>query len=326
MPTTRRTVLGGLGLLAAPGLMRNAWASSHRLTVASLLGPDKPETRIWQHIRDLVEQERPGAFQFNIVPNAALGGERQVLEGMRLGSIQAGLATAASLATWVPACEVLDLPYAFRDGAHLGRVLAGEMGREIAALLSESGFEAPAFIDYGPRNLLAQEALTRPEAMKGRRIRVIDSALHRRLWQAFGAVPAAIPIPETYNALSNGVVDTMDLTLPASVGFKLYEVVPVTTETRHIRAAGAVLFSTSFWVRLDEAEKALLTRAASEGAVRFGTLLAEEEAAGRAQVLSAGGRFIAAEAPERWQEIARTIWPATADALGGMARLESLLR
>jgi TRAP-type C4-dicarboxylate transport system substrate-binding protein len=326
MPTTRRTVLGALGLLAAPGLMRSAWAAPHRLTVASLLGPDKPETQIWLHIRNLVERERPGAFRFNIVPNAALGGERQVLEGMRLGSIQAGLATAASLATWVPACEALDLPFAFRDGAHLHRVMAGEIGQSIAAGLSESGFEAPAFVDYGPRNLLARSALPLPEAMRGRRIRVIDNALHRRLWQAFGAVPAAIPIPETYNALGNGVVDTMDLTLPASVGFKLYEVAPVTTETRHIRAAGAVLFSAAFWARLDGPEKTLLTRAALDGAVRFATLLAEQEAAGRAEAISAGGRFVPAEAPERWEAIARTIWPATAGAWGGMARLEALLR
>lgn len=324
MPTTRRTVLGSL--LAMPALMRSAWAAPRRLTVASLLGPDKPETRIWRHVRDAIERERPGAFRFNIVPNAALGGERQVLEGMRLGAVQASLATAASLAGWAPTCEVLDLPYAFGDGAHLARALGGALGATIASDLRANGFEAPAFIDYGPRNLMAREPLPLPEAMSGRRIRVIDSALHRRLWQAFGALPTAIPIPETYNALGNGVVDTMDLTLPASVGFKLYEVVPVTTETKHIRAAGAVLFAAPFWAGLDDGERTLFAEAAASGALRFDALIAEEEAASRAQAVSAGASFVPAEAPERWEETARTVWPPTAGIVGGMGRLQELLR
>jgi TRAP-type transport system periplasmic protein len=239
--------------------------------------------------------------------------------------VQAGLATAASLSAWSPLAEVLDLPFAFRDHAHLARVLQGELGREIAASLEAAGFVAPAFVDYGPRNLLARAALPVPEAMAGRRVRVIDSALHRRLWQGLGAVPAAIPIPEAYNALSTGVVDTMDLTVPASVGFKLYEVAPVTTETRHIRASGAVLFAASFWAGLDAAERALFADAAREGSALFDRLIAEEETRARAEAIAGGGRFVPAQALERWEAAGRVAWGPTAEAAGGLARVETLL-
>ncbi|MDP9633781.1 UNVERIFIED_ORG: TRAP-type C4-dicarboxylate transport system substrate-binding protein [Ensifer adhaerens] len=61
--------------------------------IASLLGQNKPETKVWLKIRDLIEAKLPVHFSFNIVPNAALGGEKDVNEGLRLGAIQGSLST-----------------------------------------------------------------------------------------------------------------------------------------------------------------------------------------------------------------------------------------
>src|SRR5690606_34759497 len=109
----RRTFLATFAAaLAAPALIGRAKAATP-LIVASLLGDDKPETRIWTHIKNRVEQEMPGAFTFNIVPNAALGGEKEVVEGMQLGSIQASLSTLSNLSAWVPECQLFDMPFLF---------------------------------------------------------------------------------------------------------------------------------------------------------------------------------------------------------------------
>ncbi|MBO0084310.1 hypothetical protein JRW42_15585, partial [Listeria monocytogenes] len=75
-----------------PAIIGRARAAT-RLTVASLFGDDKPETKIWLRIRDIVEERLPGEFEFNIVRSGALGGEKEVAEGIRLGSIQASLST-----------------------------------------------------------------------------------------------------------------------------------------------------------------------------------------------------------------------------------------
>jgi len=80
MPSiTRRSLLKSAAavgaLLCSPALIGRAYAQSNSLTVASLLGEDKPETMIWLKIRDLVEAQLPGQFSFNIVPNATLGGK-----------------------------------------------------------------------------------------------------------------------------------------------------------------------------------------------------------------------------------------------------------
>lgn len=107
-------------LLAGP-----AWAAPRALTIASLFGEDKPETRIWRFFAERVEQALPGRFRFNLALNAALGGEKEVAEGTRLGSVQGGLCTVSALSAWVAEGQMLDLPFLFRDRAHISRALAG---------------------------------------------------------------------------------------------------------------------------------------------------------------------------------------------------------
>lgn len=108
----------GAATLAAPALMRPAQARTRRLTVASLFADDKPETKIWVKISELVEAKLPGRFHFNIVKSGALGGEKEVAENIRLGSVQASLSTVSSLSGWVPELQILDLPFLFRDSEH----------------------------------------------------------------------------------------------------------------------------------------------------------------------------------------------------------------
>lgn len=325
---TRRSLLKSAAaagaLLCSPALIGRAYAQSNSLTVASLLGEDKPETLIWLKIRDLVEAQLPGQFSFNIVPNATLGGEREVAEGVRLGSVQAGLSTAAALTSWVPELQILDLPFLFRHAAHLHRVLDGELGAELKQRLWAQGFHAADYINYGARHLLAKEPISRPEQLKGKRIRVIQSPLHTQLWSAFGANPTAIPIPETYNALANGVVDAMDLTKSAYAGFKLYEVVPYLTETGHIWASGIVFFSAQFWSGLTEAQQAVFQAAAAEGAAHFDRLIVADEAASMQIAAEAGGRVVVPDDLSAWEGGARGVWQSLAGSLGGMEKIEAI--
>ncbi|MGF9694432.1 TRAP transporter substrate-binding protein [Rhizobium sp. 0TCS1.26] len=325
---TRRTLLttSAAGLLGAPMLARPAFARTTAITVASLLGEDKPETKIWRRIAERVEARLPGRFRFNIVPNGALGGEKEVAEAMRLGSVQASLSTVSALSGWVPQLQILDLPFLFRDAAHLRRVVEGDLGQDLAKRLEAEQFIACGFIDYGARHLLTKEPVTRPEQMKGKRIRVIQSPLHTRLWRAYGAAPVGIPITETYNALSTGIADAMDLTKSAYAGFKLYEVVPSMTETAHIRASGVVYFAASFWNRLEAEEQAVLREVAAEGALYFNQQILEDEARSVEVALAHGGTLLEPEDIEAWQAGAHGVWQDFASVVGGMPRIEAVLK
>jgi TRAP-type C4-dicarboxylate transport system substrate-binding protein len=328
MPSlTRRAFATGLVAAALPlPFVRRAAAAPKPLTVASLMADDKPETKIWLKIRDLVEAKLPGRFAFRIVGNAALGGEKEVAEGLRLGSIQATVTTVSALATWVPETQILDLPFVFADRAHARRAVDGPVGVDLRRRLAAQGFATLAHIDYGARHLLAKVPATTPASVAGKRIRVIQSPLHVELWKAYGALPTPLPITETWNALKSGVVDMMDLTKSAYAGFKLYEVVPVLVETAHIRATGVVHLAASFWAGLSDEEKRVFTDAAREGALYFDDLIEADEAASMAVAIAAGGRMVPAENRDAWIDGARTVWAALAPKLGGLDRIEALAR
>lgn len=324
MVISRRNVLGCLGAgLFAPALIGRAQAATP-IIVASLLGEDKPETLVWHHFRETIERDLPNAFAFNIVPNAALGGEKEVVEGVRLGAIQASLSTLSNLSTWVPQTQLFDLPFLFRDAGHLEAALEGTCGSLLRVQLSDEGIVAPAFINYGARHLLAREPLTRPQDVRGKRIRIIQSPLHAQLWEELGALPIALPITETYNALSTGHVDAMDLTKSAYAGFRLYEVVPHVIETGHIHAAGAVIFSGHFWSRLTAAQQGVFRSAARDAATHFNALIAADERASVEHAVAAGAVFHPAQDPSLWEQSARGVWQTFADRVGGMDRILSV--
>ncbi|BCO28936.1 solute-binding protein [Rhodoferax lithotrophicus] len=316
-----------LGAAAATTLLGSAaHAAPRTVTVASLFGEDKPETKIWLRIRDQVEKKLPGRFDFRIVQNAALGGEKQVAEGIRLGSIQASLSTISAVSSWVPDSQILDLPFLFKDRSHVRRTLDGKLGQEFKDKFAAQGFTVLGFINYGARHLLAKEAIPAPAGINGKRIRVIQSPLHTELWKAYGARPTAIPITETYNALKTGVVDAMDLTKSAYAGFKLHEVVPYLIETSHIWATGIVYVSQTFWKSLSDEERSVFAAAGLEGARAFDDLIIADEAASVATVSAAGGKVIPAQNLAGWQEGARKVWAQLAPTLGGLERIETIAR
>lgn len=323
---TRRSFLvsATAASLALPALVRRADAATSSVTVASLLGEDKPETKIWRKIAEISEAKMPGRFRFNIVANGALGGEKEVAEAARLGSVQASLSTVSALSGWVPELQILDLPFLFRDAAHLRRVVTGNTGQVLQQKLKAQNFIACDFIDYGARHLLTKEPVTRPAQLNGKRIRVIQSPLHTKLWSAYGASPIGIPITETYNALSTGVADAMDLTKSAYAGFKLYEVVPCMTETAHIRASGVVYFAAGFWNGLGTEEQTVLAEAAQEGAAYFNQLIIEDEAQSVETAKAHGGQLIQPDDVQDWQAGAKSVWQDFASIVGGMDKITKI--
>jgi tripartite ATP-independent transporter DctP family solute receptor len=326
MTPTRRAFTAGL--LAAPALLsaRPGHAAGRPVTVASLFGEDKPETKIWRRIAETLARTAPGRFDLRIVGNAALGGEKEVAEGIRLGSVQASLSTVSALSGWVPESQILDLPFLFRDRDHLKRVLAGSLGDELKGRFEAQGFVVLGFINYGARHLLAKEAITTPAGIRGKRIRVIQSPLHTELWSGLGAFPTPIPIPETYNALKSGVVDAMDLTKSAYVGFRLHEVVPYLIETGHIWASGVICVGGPFWKALTSDDKAALAAAAAEATGYFDALVVADEDASMAKAKAEGGKVVQPEDRPSWEAGARKVWQSFAARLGGIEKIEAVAK
>ncbi|MDF1750144.1 MAG: TRAP transporter substrate-binding protein [Alphaproteobacteria bacterium] len=326
----RRIMKTGPGLLLATAmglsltLSGAAHAEPKQITVGVIYGIDKPQGKIWTKMSEIVEKKIPGQITFNIVPDGALGGEKEEVEGVRLGSIQAGISTLANMSTWVPETSLFDMPFIFRDQAHIDKVMAGPIGDEYKELFAKQGFKAFGFITYGARHVISKAKITGPADVKGLKMRVIQSPLHIALWESLGASPTPVPITEAYNALETGVVDYMDMTMSGYQALKLYEVVPNFARTSHIWALGVMYMSKSFWDGLTPEQQAALDEAAAEAIPYFNDLAAAEQEASLAKAVELGATVIEQDTAE-WQKAMAPFWASYADKVGGLDKIEAIV-
>jgi tripartite ATP-independent transporter DctP family solute receptor len=310
--------------LALP-LSDGALAVPRAVTIGTLVGENKPETQVWHFIRDRIENRLPGHFAFRIVPNAALGvGEKELIEGIQLGSVSGTVTTTSALGILSSTAQILDLPFILKDREHLRRVLNGPLGDELKRDLETKGFIILGYVNYGVRYLFSRQPITSPSQLVGKRVRSVPNLVHTKMWQAFGAQPVTLPIAETYNALSTGVVDAMDLNKSAYAALKLYEVVPCLNETAHIWASGAIHVSSEFWNKLDAEEKKVFAEAAAEGAAYFDELIVKDEKVAVAEAAKAGGQIVAIPDRSPWERAAQKVWDEFAPKLGGVERIRAI--
>jgi tripartite ATP-independent transporter DctP family solute receptor len=325
----RRSVLGGLGaatlaLAVLAGGTAPAQAEPRDFTVSVIYGPQKPQALIWSRFGGLVDEKLPGEFDFNIVTDGALGGEKETTEGILLGSIDGALSTLANLTTWVPEGAVFDMPFVFRDQAHIDQVLSGPIGDEFKAMYEEEGFKVLGFITYGARHVIAKEPIETPADVDGKKMRVLQSPLHIELWRSLGANPTPVPITEAYNALETGVVDYMDMTMSGYHALKLFEVVPQFSRTAHIYALGVMYMSLPYWESLTPEQQDVFQAAADEAVPYFNELAAAEQEASLEMAVDAGASVVEVDQAV-WREAMADFWESYAPEVGGMERIERIV-
>ncbi len=287
----------------------------------AVVQPDTaPNARMWMRYRDLVRERTAGAVELQVFANGQLGGEREMAEGMRLGSIQGADVTLAALSAWVPEGQIFDLPFLFRDLAHVEKVVGGPIGERYKALYRAQNFEVPAFFTYGARHLVSRQPVLSLADVRGKQMRVIQSPLHIAIWRTLGANPSPIPITETFNALATGVVDMMDITKGVYESLRLNEVAPHLTETGHIWAVGAIAFARPFWARLSADQQKVLADTGVEMAAYIDRLHMEMEAEAMVRTGQRGAKVHAIDR-EPWRAALRPVWEAEAARVGGMARI-----
>ena len=191
----------GAALIGAGFLSTLSPAFAQKITCkfGALGNVDFPGTIGMQLMADRINAQAKGAIDVQIFPNSQLGGEKEMAEGMRLGSVCGAPVNVSVLSTWVPEGQLFDMPFLFRDDGHAYRVLAGAVGKQMAAKYEPHGFKVVGFLVNGTRHPLGKFPILTPDDIKGKKIRVLQSPLHVELWQMLGANPTPIAFPETYN-------------------------------------------------------------------------------------------------------------------------------
>ena len=184
------------------------------------------------------EDERTGGkISVEIFPNASLGDERTLLEGMQIGSIDMGIITNGPVFNFLEEMAVFELPFLFPSREAAYSVLDGEIGQELLDRLSEVNLKGLAYAERGFRNLTnSQCAVSSPADMEGMRIRVMENPVYIDTFRALGANAVPMAWTEALTAMQQDTIDGQENPVNVVDSFKLDETQDYMTMTRHTYA------------------------------------------------------------------------------------------
>ncbi len=245
----------------------------------------------------------------SVYPQGTLGSEREVYEGMQLGSGAAcTISGTAILNNFDQRIGVLDLPYLWKDYDHVHRVMDGEVGREMAAGLERQGLIILAWLDgWGWRNLITtQKPVLKPEDLRGMKIRTIPTPIYLAALGMMGANPTPMAYGEIYTGLQTGVIDGFEQAAAIVQAERFYEVTKHVTLSHHLYGVLVICYSQAQWNQLSPADQATLRRAAET---------ARDQGRARAQVRVDEAMQFLREKGMQFHEIDTSGWEQAAVAL-----------
>ena len=146
----RRTLLQGVTAiaLASSVLVQPALAAETTIRVASVTGPSHHHNIALRWFADRVAEDNVG-LKIEVLDGAQLGGERDYIEGMMLGSIQMAQVSTAPMSAFIPEFDLFSLPYLIRDTDHFKKVISGPVGEKFDELAEARGIKILAWFDNG---------------------------------------------------------------------------------------------------------------------------------------------------------------------------------
>jgi tripartite ATP-independent transporter DctP family solute receptor len=174
---------------------------------------------------DLVNTRSGGRISVKVYGGGALGAEREYVEAIKAGTVEAGIASGV-IANFFPSAMVTDIPFLFPSGEIAWKVMDGPFGDRLrAAFLKETGMRCLTFAEVGFRNFTNNvRPIRTPADMKGLKIRVQETPLYITLIKALGASPTPIAFTELYTSLQTKVVDGEENPIPTILMSKFAEV------------------------------------------------------------------------------------------------------
>ncbi|MDX9784796.1 MAG: TRAP transporter substrate-binding protein [Spirochaetia bacterium] len=233
------------------------------LRLAETHPQDYPTTKGDYEFARLVEERSGGRIKIEVYYGSQLGQEKAVIEQVQFGAIDMTRVSISPVASFVPKLNAFQMPYLYRDEAHQWKVLKGDIGKNLLASLEPFGFIGLGWFEAGSRNFYnSKRPITKPEDLKGLKIRVQESELMMGLVSAFGAVPTPMAYGEVYSALQTGVVDGAENNWPSYFSTSHYEVAKYFCLDEHTRVPEIIIGSKISLGRLSKADQELIKQAA----------------------------------------------------------------
>jgi tripartite ATP-independent transporter DctP family solute receptor len=321
----KRLISIAILMLAALGLI---WAAgSKEAGAAKAATPEKPISIRIAHthteeglyfkgsvkFKELVEQRTGGRIKVEHFPNGQLGADKDIQEGIKLGTIESGLSSSpiVSLDDYM---KILDAPYLFVNHEHVAAALDGEIGQKLAKPLEDQGIKHMGYWENGYRHITNNKRpINKPEDLAGIKLRIPESPVRMNTFKAFGANPVAMPFTEVFSALQQGIIDGQENPLATIYQGSLHEVQKYLSLTSHVYSAVHLLLNKKLFDSLGPDNQKILVDAGRETAV-FTRKLGLEADAGLIEKMKPKGIQVNQADVKAFVALSKPIWKQIADS------------
>jgi tripartite ATP-independent transporter DctP family solute receptor len=283
------------GAIAAVAIAALSWSSpaqaqsSRTLKIGYLLSKDSQLGAGAAVFADEVAKRTGGKIALEQYPNAALGGEVEMMKALQLGTLDLAFITGAPLPNIVPEVGVFNIPFIFKNAEHAHAALDGPIGQSYLEKFKAKDMVALAWGENGMRHLTnSKREIRTPEDLKGLKLRLPQSEVMLIGFKALGADPAPLPFPQLFGALQSGQFDGQENPIATIQSAKFDQVQKFLTVSGHVYDPAVFLASIDTFDELSDADKKAFVEAAKLGAEASRKFAAEAQAKGVAGLAQAG--------------------------------------
>jgi tripartite ATP-independent transporter DctP family solute receptor len=243
--------------------------------------------------KKLVEQSK-GEITFKMFAGGVLGSEKEVVEQVQTNAVQMTRVSLGIVGPVVPDVNVFNLPFVFRDQAHMRKIIDGDIGQEILDKITNSEFNlvALAWMDGGTRNLYTKKPVRQMADLKGMKIRVQGNPVFIDTINDMGGNGIAMATGEIFSALQTGVIDGAENNPPTLLEHNHYQSAKFYTLTEHLILPEPVVMSKATWNKLTPEQQTLVKTLAREAQMEERVLWDKKSAEAETRLKAAGVEFI----------------------------------
>jgi TRAP-type transport system periplasmic protein len=242
---------------------------------------------------DEIEKGTQGRYKCQQFPNSALGGEREQIEAVQLGTQDIVNTSTGPLGNFVPEVKIVDIPFLFRDYDHARKVMDGPIGQDLAKKMEAKGLINLAWTENGFRHMTnSKRAINQATDANGLKMRTMENKVHMDGYKTFGILPTPMPFPELFTALQQGTVDGQENPIPVILSSKFSQVQKHLSLTGHVYSPAALILSPNVWNKLSAADKQVFLEAGKKAAAAQRKKVNDDEANGIAQLEKEGMQVV----------------------------------
>ena len=285
-----------------------------RLLIGNTGTPGNSVYVVFDEFAKRIEASSGGKIKPEVHHSGELGGDDQLLQSLRLGTVDMASASTGNMGAMTKALLWADLPYILVSRQGMEKVfndpeISGALSQQIERDL---GTKVLGYLQAGGYRMLQNKRreLKTPADAKGIKFRTTASPLDVALTQAWGGLPSQVAWAETFTAVQQGVVDGLNLQ-PVWTSLNGFgQVIKYATRNNALMGLHCIQISKKMWNQLTPELQQLVQKAMSEAIVVANKVDADDESK-YVDKLKAGGMAIYDPTPKElaaWRDAAMPVW------------------